>query len=85
MAPIDTKKADAVSGPPLRRSVHALTEHQATGPPRLSDYSKILDESTFEQILEMDDDEEDREFSRGIVYGFFEQAENTFEKIQNKM
>ncbi|KAL8710751.1 MAG: hypothetical protein Q9220_004769 [cf. Caloplaca sp. 1 TL-2023] len=26
----------------------------------------------------MDDDEEERDFSRSIVFGFFEQAENTF-------
>ncbi len=37
---------------------------------------------TFEQILEMDDDEEEREFSRSIVYGFFEQAEATFRKME---
>ncbi|KAL9098993.1 MAG: hypothetical protein Q9163_005448 [Psora crenata] len=37
-----------------------------------------VDHATFEQVLEMDDDEEDREFSRGIVFGFFEQAGNTF-------
>lgn len=36
---------------------------------------------TFEQILEMDDDEDDREFSRSIVFGFFEQAENTFKSM----
>lgn len=37
---------------------------------------------TFEQILEMDDDEEERDFSKGIVYGFFEQAETTFKKME---
>lgn len=37
---------------------------------------------TFEQILEMDDDEDEREFSRSIVYGFFEQAEATFRKME---
>ena len=29
----------------------------------------------------MDDDEDEREFSKSIVYGFFEQAEGTFEKM----
>ncbi|KAJ5990981.1 hypothetical protein N7499_011526 [Penicillium canescens] len=56
-----------------------------SGPPKLSDYKEILDESTFEQILEMDDDEEDRDFSKSIVYGFFEQAENTFKKMQKQL
>ncbi|KAL9633881.1 MAG: hypothetical protein Q9164_004422, partial [Protoblastenia rupestris] len=37
-----------------------------------------VDHATFEQILEMDDDEDEREFSRGIVFGFFDQAANTF-------
>lgn len=37
---------------------------------------------TFDQILEMDDDEEEREFSKSIVDGFFEQAEATFKKME---
>ena len=39
---------------------------------------------TFEQILEMDDDDE-REFSKSIVYGFFEQAEQTFTKMDDAL
>ncbi|KAJ5726743.1 uncharacterized protein N7483_008100 [Penicillium malachiteum] len=50
-------------------------------PPRLEDHSDIIDASTFEQILEMDDDD-DRDFSKGIVYGFFDQAKTTFEKME---
>ncbi|KAJ8097452.1 signal transduction histidine kinase [Lipomyces tetrasporus] len=41
----------------------------------------IIDWNTFGQILEMDDDEDDREFSRSIVWNFFEQAENTFTQM----
>lgn len=48
--------------------------------PTLSDMSDSIDRSTFEQILEMDDDEE-RDFSKGIVYGYFDQAEGTFDKM----
>ncbi|MDI1491853.1 MAG: Phosphorelay intermediate protein [Ramalina farinacea] len=33
----------------------------------------------------MDDDEDDRDFSRGIVYGFFEQAEATFENMEKAL
>ena len=44
-----------------------------------------IDESTFEQILEMDDDDDEREFSKGIVYGFFEQAESTFDKMEQAL
>ncbi|EEP80310.1 conserved hypothetical protein [Uncinocarpus reesii 1704] len=43
----------------------------------------LLDRTTFEQILEMDDDDEDREFSKGLVHGFFEQAESTFDKMED--
>jgi osomolarity two-component system phosphorelay intermediate protein YPD1 len=44
-----------------------------------------IDEATFDQILEMDDDEEDREFSRSIVYDFFQQAESTFLKMDENL
>lgn len=65
MAPTDPKKAAAPK----------------EAPPTLEDNSDIIDASTFEQILEMDDDD-DRDFSQGIVYGFFEQAEQTFKKME---
>ncbi|KAF2658441.1 histidine containing phosphotransmitter protein [Lophiostoma macrostomum CBS 122681] len=44
-----------------------------------------IDPATFEQILEMDDDEDEREFSKSIVYDFFGQAESTFEKMDKKL
>jgi len=47
--------------------------------------SGMIEMPTFEQILEMDDDEEEREFSKSIVYDFFEQAESTFEKMENAL
>lgn len=37
------------------------------------------------QILEMDDDEEEREFSKSIVYDFFSQAEQTFQKMDQNL
>jgi len=43
----------------------------------------VIDLSTFEQILEMDDDEDDREFSKSIVYDFFTQADNTFTSLRS--
>ena len=42
----------------------------------------MIEMPTFQQILEMDDDEEERDFSKSIVYDFFEQAESTFEKME---
>jgi len=44
-----------------------------------------IDVATFEQILEMDDDEDEREFSKSIVYGFFEQAEQTFKELDEAL
>ncbi len=34
------------------------------------------------QLLEMDEDDEDREFSRSIVVNYFEQAIETFDKME---
>jgi len=45
------------------------------------DANEHVDISTFEQILEMDDGDMTREFSRGLVFGFFEQASTTFDQI----
>ncbi|OBT85267.1 hypothetical protein VE02_06524 [Pseudogymnoascus sp. 03VT05] len=49
------------------------------------DLGESIDALTFEQILEMDDDEEEREFSKSIVFGFFEQAEQTFEEMKEAL
>jgi len=49
------------------------------------DLGENIDAMTFEQILEMDDDEDDREFSKSIVVGFFEQAEETFVKMDKAL
>jgi len=48
-------------------------------PPRFGDH---VDDATFSQILEMDDSEADRDFSKPLVDGFFEQATETFDKIE---
>ncbi len=59
---------------------YAQSEEGSVG---LADLGESIDVLTFEQILEMDDDEEEREFSRSIVFGFFEQAEQTFVKMDD--
>ncbi|KAL9601973.1 MAG: hypothetical protein Q9219_002197 [cf. Caloplaca sp. 3 TL-2023] len=51
----------------------------------LPDFGDNIDQVTFEQILEMDDDEEEREFSKSIVLGFFDQAEATFSKMDTSL
>lgn len=47
--------------------------------------NETIDAATFEQILEMDDDEDDREFSKSIVYDFFTQADSTFQKMDDEL
>jgi osomolarity two-component system phosphorelay intermediate protein YPD1 len=61
--------------------MRAQSEEGSIGAPDLGD---SIDALTFEQILEMDD-EDDRDFSRSIVFGFFEQAEQTFKKMDDAL
>jgi len=44
------------------------------------DFGDNVDKPTFEQILDMDE-EDDHDFSKSIVFGFLEQAETTFGKM----
>jgi hypothetical protein len=44
--------------------------------------SGLIDGPTFQQILEMDDEED---FSRQIVFDFFEQAETTFKEMDDSL
>ncbi|CAD6568848.1 MAG: hypothetical protein TREMPRED_004794 [Tremellales sp. Tagirdzhanova-0007] len=63
---------------------------QATKPLEESpiDPKGIIDMEVFSQIRDMDEDEDDEggggdhEFSKSIVWGFFEQAESTFEQME---
>ncbi|TWU75660.1 hypothetical protein ED733_007226 [Metarhizium rileyi] len=47
-------------------------------------FGDAIDMSTFEQILEMDDPGSD-EFSSSIVFGFFTQAQETFENMESAL
>jgi len=46
--------------------------------------AELIDRSTFDQLLEMDDDD-DREFSKSIVWNYFEQAETTFSQMEDML
>ncbi|KAF9896438.1 hypothetical protein BX616_007449, partial [Lobosporangium transversale] len=48
------------------------------------DEDDIIDHVTFDQLLEMDD-EEDHEFSKSLVWNYFEQAEKTFADMEAAM
>lgn len=63
----------------------ALPMQHDGGDVNLPDLGDSIDSETFSQILEMDDSEDDREFSQSIVFGFFEQAEGTFEKMDEAL
>ncbi|KAL7414424.1 signal transduction histidine kinase [Mrakia frigida] len=47
----------------------------------LQDTNPIIDMETFNQLQEMDDDEDEREFSRGIIWTYFEQVPEKFDVI----
>jgi len=44
-----------------------------------------VDMPTFSQILEMDENEEERDFSKPLVEGFLEQAKETFGKMDQAL
>jgi osomolarity two-component system, phosphorelay intermediate protein YPD1 len=72
--------------PPIQHNVTDKHGRQSEeGSVGLPDLGDSIDAMTFEQILEMDDDEDEREFSRSIVFGFFTQAEETFVKMDNAL
>jgi osomolarity two-component system, phosphorelay intermediate protein YPD1 len=49
------------------------------------DFGDNVDLATFEQILDMDEEPSEREFSQGIVFDFFNQAEGTFADMDMDM
>ncbi|KAK8872277.1 hpt domain-containing protein [Apiospora arundinis] len=61
------------------------SNHHGGGDANLPNLGDSIDSETFSQILEMDASEDDREFSQSIVFGFFEQAEETFEKMDEAL
>lgn len=62
-----------------------MHQQNEDGPIGLSDFGDNIDVATFEQILEMDDDEDERDFSKSIVFDFFQQADSTFDKMDENM
>jgi len=44
----------------------------------------LIDHATFDQLLEMDDDDK-REFSKSVVWNYFEQAETTFNEMDEAL
>lgn len=48
-------------------------------------FGDSVSESAFEQILEMDDSPTNRDFSQALVYDYFEQADETFVKMDKAL
>lgn len=59
-------------------------EASSASPPPIV-YGDHIDQSAFEQILEMDEGDDEQTFSRSIIESFFEQAESTFKKMQQQL
>ncbi len=49
------------------------------------DFGDHVEDAIFSQILEMDESEEERDFSAPLVRNFFEQAVETFDKMQSAL
>lgn len=51
----------------------------------MPDFGDNVDIGTFSQILEMDESEDERDFSKPLVFNFFDQAEETFGKMDQAL
>ncbi|TDZ31192.1 Multistep phosphorelay regulator 1 [Colletotrichum sidae] len=69
----------------VRKADEGWSEQGDDAPLNTAEFGDAIDAVTFGQILEMDDSEDDREFSQSIVFGFFEQAEETFESMDSAL
>ncbi|KAF9093125.1 hypothetical protein BGX27_001656 [Mortierella sp. AM989] len=73
--------------PQLVKVDNEVDDDVETDPEVDEDYevnNEIIDHATFDQLLEMDD-EEDHEFSKSLVWDYFGQAEQTFEDLNTAM
>lgn len=70
---------------PVAQNKMPASNNGEAGDPNLPDLGDAIDSATFGQILEMDEDDPEREFSQSIVDGFFEQAQETFEKMDTAL
>lgn len=83
-APLDPRRS-ASRDPVVDAVVHGCPAQTDAGGTSGLDYGDDIDRSTFEQILEMDDDDPSQDFSKSIVFSFFDQAETTFSKMERAL
>ena len=75
----------ALAAPPNHPAADYWEQNGAEGIMAIPGAEDTIDPATFEQILEMDEDEVDREFSKSIVFDFFGQADSTFAKMDKNL
>ncbi|KAL1884311.1 hypothetical protein VTK73DRAFT_5 [Phialemonium thermophilum] len=61
------------------------TDGGSTTSASMPDFGDNVDVGTFSQILEMDESEDERDFSKPLVLNFFDQARETFEKMDKAL
>ncbi|KAF8630820.1 hypothetical protein AX17_005179 [Amanita inopinata Kibby_2008] len=79
-------KPSAVGGDDIKQEKQERSERQEEEQQQQEDQDDdIIDMETFQQLLELDEDENDREFSKEMVYAYFEQAAQTFDKMDEAL
>ncbi|KAL2139536.1 hypothetical protein VTI28DRAFT_5072 [Corynascus sepedonium] len=65
--------------------MHHTEDRDSQEVDKMPDFGDHVDDAIFGQILEMDESEEERDFSAPLVFNFFEQANETFEKMDTAL
>ncbi|KAI0249225.1 signal transduction histidine kinase [Lactifluus subvellereus] len=96
--PTPSAQAPLSSSPSIHKTSQVLVQAEPTSTTRIDSRSKpgvekpvgnsvpgeCIDQDVFEQILELDD-EDDKSFSKGMVDAYYEQAEKTFEGMDDAL
>ncbi|KAK4252034.1 signal transduction histidine kinase [Corynascus novoguineensis] len=65
--------------------MHPTEDRDSQEVDEMSDFGDHVDDAIFGQILEMDESEEERDFSEPLVFNFFQQALETFERMKEAL
>ncbi|KAE8268010.1 hypothetical protein A4X09_0g4350 [Tilletia walkeri] len=84
--PSASSSSSATAGPSSASTAALSAAHYAQyGPGDIQGLlPDVIDSDIFAQLLEMDD-EEDHDFSKGIVWNYFDQAESTFDNMDDAL
>ncbi|WVQ77080.1 hypothetical protein IAR50_006763 [Cryptococcus sp. DSM 104548] len=91
-SPKPASAKEPAAEPPAKTESKAESEEKEESESEAeNDDEEIIDMETFQQIMDMDEDdgdddsEEKHSFSKGIVWGYFEQAEATFKDMEEAL